>query len=132
MRTLKAGVRTASLAMLIAFGLRPQVASTVTPERIRQVSVGMSKADVHSILGAPLRERPGDNAGGVLMDYAIRGVAWRSFSLWIYLNARGSVDTVRVTESPLVFPEDYALYDAQPKSPVYEHPQFTRLITAQR
>lgn len=123
---------TAALAMLIAFGLRPQVASSVTPERIRQVSVGMSRADVHSILGAPLRERPGDNAGGVLMDYAMPGVAWRSFSFWIYLDARGSVSTVRVTERPLLFPEDYAIYDARPKFPVYEHPQFAGLIAAQR
>jgi hypothetical protein len=84
----------------------------------------MSKPDVVAILGPPLRERPG-NGGGVYLDYAIDGVALRSFDFWIALDNHSTVNTVRVEESPLVA-DSYAIYDARPKLPVYEHPEFAR------
>jgi hypothetical protein len=91
----------------------------------------MSKADVVAILGPPLRERPGSGGGGVLLDYAIEGVALRSFAFWIALDDRGSVDTVHVEESPLVA-DSYAIYEKRPRLLVYEHPEFARMIEAQK
>lgn len=104
---------------------RPKVTAAVTPERIRQVRPGMSEADVVSILGAPLHQR--SNGPGTTYDYAVPGLALRSFSFWVAFDARGRVDTVRVEEDPLLA-EAYAIYDARPGLPVYEHPQFVRLV----
>ncbi len=119
------------LVLVAGCGYRPRVSSTVTADRIRQVSPGMSKSDVVAILGPPLRERHADNTGGVLLDYAIDGVALRSFDFWIALDSHDTVNTVRVEESPLVA-DSYAIYDARPKLPVYEHPEFARMIGAQK
>ena len=119
------------LLVLAGCGYRPRVSSRVTPDRIRQVLPGMTKAEVVATLGPPLRERPGDNAGGVLLDYATDGVALRSFDFWIYVNGHGRVDTVHVEESPLLA-DSYAIYEVRPGVSVYEHPDFARMIEAQK
>jgi hypothetical protein len=112
-------------------GQQPQVSSQVTPSNIRSISVGMTKAEVESILGPPLEERKGDNEGGILLDYAKAGLALRSFNCWVYLDSRGRVNTVRVTECPMIA-ERYAIYDARPTLPVYEHPNFARIVETQK
>ena len=109
-----------------ADGFCGALCSMIVGDHIR---VGMTRAEVESILGPPLRERPGDNDGGVLMDYAIEGTT-TSFSFWIYFDPPGHVDTVRVAESPMLAADHYAIYDAQRNRPVYEHPQFAKMIDA--
>jgi len=90
----------------------------------------MTRLEVESILGPPLQERNGDNEGGLLMDYATEGAAWRSFQLWVYLDRHKTVREVQAKESPL-FDESYALYDARPGLPRYEHPDFAKAISSQ-
>jgi hypothetical protein len=90
----------------------------------------MDRADVVAILGPPLRERPG-NGGGQLLDYAINGAALWSFDFWIQFDAHGRVDIIHVEECPLVR-DSYAICEVRPKLPVYEHPDFTRIVDGQK
>lgn len=110
---------------------RPRVSPMVTPERIRQISLGMSRADLLKLMGDPIRVRPADNAGGVLLDYAIDGLALHSVAVWISLTPAGTVSTVRVEENPL-FASSFAIYDLRPGGPRYEHPDFGRIVNSQR
>jgi len=56
------GVPVVLLALSVsACGYRPHISSQVAPDSIRQVSVGMTRPEVESILGPPLRERRADN-----------------------------------------------------------------------
>ena len=91
----------------------------------------MTRADVTRILGTPLRERSGDANGGVLLDYAIPGIALKSFSFWIDLDEHGTVRTAHVEAEPLVA-DNYALYEARVGRPVYEHPSFVEFIERAR
>jgi hypothetical protein len=83
-----------------------------------------------SVLAHYLQDLAPDT-GGVLLDYAIDGVALRSFDFWIALDNHGTVNTIRVEESQLVA-DSYVIYDVRPKLPVYEHPEFARMIEAQK
>ena len=58
--------------------------------------------------------------------------AANSFSFWIYLDAAGTVGAVQVSESPLLSIDKYAIYYAYRNRPVYEHPEFAKMVNAQR
>ena len=110
---------------------RPRVSPTVTPERIRQISLGMSRADLVKLMGPPIRVRPADNEGGVLLDYAMDGLALHSIAVWIEVTPAGTVNAVRVEEEPL-FASSFAIYNLRPRGPRYEHPDFDRIVNSQR
>jgi len=114
-------------AVSIASCASPRISSKVTAASIRKISPGMSRMDVVSLLGQPLRERPGD-----LLDYAIPGAALHgAFSFWIALDSHGTVDTVHVEKYPWIA-DHYAIYEARRDRPVYEHPEFARVVDGAR
>jgi hypothetical protein len=60
----------------------------------------------------------------VILDYAIPGAALHStISFWIALDHDGTVYNVHVAKHPPIA-DDYAIYEARPDQPVYEHPEF--------
>lgn len=122
------------LGAIIASGCRagpPRVSQRLTAERVRSLSLGMNRSQVESALGFPLRERPGDNEGGVLLDYAIKGLAVHSYALWVYIDQRGRVAAVGAEEERM-FGSSYAIYDLRSGGRRYEHPDFERIIRTQR
>jgi hypothetical protein len=110
---------------------RARISPRVTPESIRSITPGMSRTQVVSILGEPLGEKA---AGGdeVLLLYAIHGAALHdTISFWIAVDNRAQVSIVYVKCYPLVA-DDYAIYEARRDGPVYEHPEFTKIIEGAR
>lgn len=118
-------------AVMLAGCDRPRISSQVTAASIRKISPGMTRRQVMSLLGQPLRLRPG-NGGGLILDYAIPGAALHaSVSFWIAIDSDGTVDTVHVEKYPWVA-DHYAIYEARRDLPVYEHPEFAKLIDRAR
>ena len=118
----------ALVAVLVAASMavgceRPRISSQVTAASIRKILPGMKRMDVVAVLGQPLRERRG-NGNGVILDYAIPGAALHStISFWIALDHDGTVYNAHVAKHPLIA-DDYAIYEARPDQPIYEHPDF--------
>jgi hypothetical protein len=116
-------------ASMVASCEGPRISSQVTAASIRKIVPGMKRTDVLAVLGQPLRERPGSGNGATL-DYAIPGAALRStIGFWIALDHDGTVYTVHVKKHPPIT-EDFAIYEATPDRPVYEHPDFARFFNS--
>ena len=132
MRVVRARTRvllaTALLAAVMLSGCeRPRIASQVTTVSIRKISPGMSRIGVVSVLGQPLRERPG-NGGGVILDYATPGAALHgTIWFWIALDSDGIVDAVHIERYPVVA-DNYAIYEARRDTPVYERPDLAKIV----
>ena len=126
----------ALVAVLLTAGVavgceRPRMSSQVTAASIRKILPGMKRMDVVAVLGQPLRERLGPGHG-VILDYAIPGAALHStISFWVALDHEGTVYTVHAAKHPPIA-DHYAIYEARPDRPVYEHPDFANFSDGAR